>query len=324
MPGNVVAITAYDKSEILASNEVKNLIWRVVHTRASENSWKAELDQTLSDIEAFEPLPIRGDGATYRTDLLVIAALPKPELAAILELPAGFKRVTVPFDATDYYSGKFADGDRSLSVVAAAASDKGLAGAAIAATKAILTFWPRYIIMPGITAGIKGRSNIGDVVFADLSWDWGSGKLKRVGRREEFLPAPFQRRLNETLSRGAKMLESEPEFLKERWLASANVKPSVMPVVRVGAMASGASVLQSSAAVKKVISQHKDLLAIEMEAFSLMFAAETSPVPRPLAIVAKSVCDNGDGKKNDKYQKFCAEMSAHAVHDFALRFLTEN
>jgi nucleoside phosphorylase len=98
-------------------------------------------------------------------------------------------------------------------------------------------------------------------------------------------------------------------------------KPKHPPRILLGAMASGASVLQSSDAVSKVLRQHKDVLAIEMEAFSIMFAAQTAPLPRPLPIVAKSVCDNGDGKKNDKFQEYAAYTSSRVFQEFALRYL---
>lgn len=324
MPASIVALTEFEESQSLASSEVSNLLWRVVYTKASGSSWKSDLSQTLKDIEVMEQLPFRGDGVTYKIDILIVTALAKPELSAVLDLPAKFTRVHVPFDASDYYQATFERDGKEVSVVAVAASDKGLAATAIAAMKGIYSFWPRYLVMPGITAGIKGRTQIGDVIFSDLSWDWGSGKIKKVGKNDEFLPAPYQRRLDETVSRQAKSFSNDNEFMNGLWSSSENTKPSEAPSIRVGAMASGASVLQSSLAVRKVISQHKDLLAIEMEAFSLMFAGQTCPSPRPIPIVAKSVCDNGDGKKNDKYQLFCAEMSAHAIMEFALRYLSSD
>ena len=86
-------------------------------------------------------------------------------------------------------------------------------------------------------------------------------------------------------------------FLRKLWEEADMPKPNRPPRILIGGMASGASVLQGTDAVTKVLDQHKDVLAIEMEAFSVMFAAQTAPLPRPLAIVAKSVCDFGDGSR---------------------------
>ena len=78
--------------------------------------------------------------------------------------------------------------------------------------------------------------------------------------------------------------------------------------------------LQSSPAVQRVLDQHKDVLAIEMEAFPVMFACQAAPHPRPLPIVAKAVCDNGDEDKDDRWQEAAAFSSAITFMEFALRF----
>lgn len=83
--------------------------------------------------------------------------------------------------------------------------------------------------------------------------------------------------------------------------------------IRVGPVASGASVLQNSDAVQRILGDHKDLLGVEMEIFSVMFAAHVAPAPRPVAIALKSVCDFGDEEKHDDYQKYAAYTSAQVL-----------
>ena len=193
---------------------------------------------------------------------------------------------------------------------------------ATAALRKVCAFWPRYVYMAGITAGLTKRTRIGDVIFADPSWDWGSGKIRRVGNKETFLPAPYQRRLDESLLHAVRKFSTEEEFLNTVWDKYDGEKPSFAPRVLLGAMASGASVLQSSQAVKSVLKQHKDVLAIEMEAFSVMFACQAAPLPRPVPIVAKAVCDHGNSKKNDNYQAYAAYTSARVFEEFAIRYLS--
>ncbi|WP_426436007.1 response regulator [Bradyrhizobium genosp. P] len=320
-PSHVIGLTSFEESFQRAKLEFNNLIWQVISVNLDEGAWRSQLRETIWAIEQQIRPPFMGDGASFKTDVFVVTALAEPELSAILALEADFQRVQVSHDASLYYSGRLVRDRQRVNVIAASASDKGLAGAAIAATKGIMSFWPRYLFMTGITAGVKGRAAIGDVVFADLSWDWGSGKIKTIKGKEQFVPAPYQRRLDETISRQVKELSKDDAFLKKIWLETQLPKPKTPPRILPGAMASGASVLQSSGAVKKVIDQHKDLIAVEMEAFSIMFAAQAAPLPRPLPIVAKSVCDYGDGKKNDKYQAYAAYTSARVFEEFALRFL---
>ena len=309
-PPYIVGITSFDESFDRAKAEFNNLIWQITPVRLDESAWRAQLRESISTIEQQIRPPFVGDGVSHKTDVLVVTALTEPELTAVLRLSADFQRITVSHDASAYYRGRLVRDRRSLEIVAVSASDKGLSGAAISATKGILSFWPKYVFMTGITAGLKGRTQIGDVVFADPSWDWGSGKIKKVKKKEHFIPAAYQRRLDETIARNVKELSSDIKFLEDVWNDATMTKPKIPPRVLLGAMASGASVLQSSDAVSRVLQQHKDVLAIEMEAFSIMFAAQTAPLPRPMAIVAKSVCDNGDGKKNDKYQEYAAYTSS--------------
>lgn len=320
-PSHVVGLTSFEESFQKAKLEFNNLIWQVIAVSLDEAAWRSQLKETIWTIEQQIRPPFLGDGTSFKTDLLVVTALAEPELSAVLELDADFQRIPVSHDASMYYRGRLIRDRRRINVIAASASDKGIAGAAIAATKGIMSFWPRYLFMPGITAGVKGRAEIGDVVFADLSWDWGSGKIKKIKQREKFVPAPYQWRLDETISRQVKELSKDTDFLRRIWLEARPPKPKRPPRILSGAMASGASVLQSSSAVKKVIDQHKDLAAIEMEAFSIMFAAQTAPLPRPLPIVAKSVCDYGDGKKSDRHQRYAAYTSSRVFEEFALRFL---
>jgi nucleoside phosphorylase len=323
-PSYIVGITSFDESFQRAKIEFNNLIWQVIPVKLDESRWHSQLRETISTIEGQIRPPFIGDGVSYKSDVLLVTALSDPELTAVLRLPADFQRLTVSHDASMYYKGRLTTDRKSVNIVAVSASDKGLSGAAISATKGILSFWPKYLFMTGITAGLKGRTQIGDVIFADLSWDWGSGKIKKTKGKEQFIPAPYQRRLDETIARQVKDLSNDSEFLLRIWNEATMVKPKNPPRILLGGMASGASVLQSSDAVSRVLQQHKDVLAIEMEAFSIMFAAQIAPLPRPLPIVAKSVCDNGDGKKNDKFQEYAAYTAARVFAEFALRYLVNH
>lgn len=52
----------------------------------------------------------------------------------------------------------------------------GMPAAASLAMKMIMTFRPAFVGMVGVAAGVKGRTNFGDVIAADPTWDYGSGK----------------------------------------------------------------------------------------------------------------------------------------------------
>lgn len=313
-PKYIVGLTAYEASFEIAAKDFQNFIWQIVKFSHEDLAWRGKLKQSLIVIAEQSSPPYSSDGRTYKVDVAVVTALAEPELTAVLTLPAAWKELKVRHDASPYHVGSLQKKGREVSLVAVAASDKGLSGAAVAATKLIYTFRPRFLCMVGICAGLKKRTQIGDVLVADPVWDWGSGKIKQgKGGREEFHPAQYQLRLNETLRTQVLRLEADKEWREKVHLNFTSRKPKGLFRVRVGPVASGASVLQNSKVVDGVLAKHKDLLGIEMEIFSMMFAAHVAPMPRPTAVALKSVCDFGDGKKNDKYQRYAAYTSAAAL-----------
>lgn len=315
-PPYIVGTSAYPEALDSAQNDFDNLLWRLVPFAHGNNSWRAALSNSVQIIVDDLVPPYLSDGATYRCDVLIVTALLEPELAAIRALPIDWEVVVVEHDASTYWRGKLQVRDGILDIVATAASDKGLTGSAVAVTKGIYSFRPRYVVMTGICAGLEKRTRLGDVVITDLCWDWGSGKIKMEKRKEVFHPAPYQHRLDESLRTAAEALKDDGGLLEEvmQHLPEGKLKES--PRIHIGPVASGASVLQSSAAMKRILSQHKDLLALEMEIFSVFFACSVAPLPRPKPFALKGVCDFGTEKKNDGHQELAASVSARVLYNF--------
>jgi len=84
-----------------------------------------------------------------------------------------------------------------LTIVGTTATSMGLTAAAIVTTQLILQFRPRIVVMIGIAAGThEGGKQFGDVLVADPSVDYNSGKLEEVDGVREFLPDPYPIGLN--------------------------------------------------------------------------------------------------------------------------------
>ena len=60
---------------------------------------------------------------------------------------------------------------------------------------------------------------------------------------------------------------------------------------------------------------------IEMEAYGVAYAAAHAADPKPFVIIAKSVCDFADERKDDSYQKFAAYTSCGFVKDLLEKVL---
>lgn len=331
-PPYIIGTTVFDAAFDRAESDFDNLIWTLIKFEFGNNRWKAKLDATVRRIADQQKPPYPSDGISHRIDLGIVVALDDPELSALEAVADEWVRRPVDHDDNDYFEGVFCEGDRIVRFVATCASEKGLTGAATATTKLIYSFWPKRIAMAGICAGVRDRTKMGDLVFADPCWDWGSGKLKASkaakGKKkskvpDQFLPASYQMRLPEDVRTLAKALKKDKEWLKNVHRGFSGERPSNAPSVHVGALASGASVLQSQMALEGIIGQHKDLKAVEMEAYGVMYACRVGPLPRPECFVVKAVCDFGDSTKSDSYQEYAAYASGLAVRRIALGLAPE-
>ena len=145
--------------------------------------------------------------------------------------------------------------------IAAGCVDKmGSVTAATFATNMIHQCRPRLLAMAGICAGVRGKVNIGDAVAADISWDYQSGKETVDG----FEPAPHQIPLNSALRRRLLALRDKTELfrkIKGRWPGE---RPDTEVQFVIGPFASGSTVIADKADLEKPISQHRQMVALDM------------------------------------------------------------
>ncbi|MEO3864547.1 phosphorylase family protein [Rheinheimera fenheensis] len=323
IPSYLFGLTAFDDGAQAAEKEFSSPLWKLVRFSFSDDTWKTPFREALVYLNDSKKPPFYNDGTTYHIDLGIFAAL-EEELASILELDAGWRKVSVAHDSNDYFEGRFKSENGVLTVVATVAPNMGMPSAAVCASKLIHNFRPKYLAITGICAGVRGKSNFGDVLIADPCFDWGSGKWLRDGTDGElkFRPASYQWRLDETIRSDVKTCTT-PEDILRIYNEFDGLKPEIVPKVIVDAMASGASVLQASELMNDVKLIHKNLVGVEMESYAVFTAAQLSAEPRPKCISIKAVCDFGDEDKGDNYHKFASYMSAQFLYLLALRTLVE-
>lgn len=287
----------------------------------SRRGWTLLLDASeaqLSELLRAQLMQTSMDDTRY--DIAIITALEHTELEAVLKLPYEWMPVRFKNDITSYHAGKvlLSDGT-SKTVLACSAPRMGLSAAASLTTKVCLQFRPSFLAMPGIAAAVRGEAQIGDVLVADPSWDWGSGKLTIQDGRVVFLNDPMQIPLDPGLSAKLKTLSVSRMYLDEIYTAWKDGKrPSHDLSVHVAPVASGAVVLEDPATVELIRSQHRKTIGVEMEAYGVMSAAFYAGGHRPLVLVLKSVCDFADPTKNNEWQKYAAYTSV-AYLDRVLR-----
>ena len=217
-----------------------------------------------------------------------------------------WKKFTLDGDDQLYYEA--ADSEKGR-IIAARQDEMGMTASATLTMKLVEHFRPKYVIMPGIAAGALDESNdtqmYGDVILADLVWNYSNGKYVSKDKAQivfgevGFLPRPTY-------------VEVDKSLLSyfEKAVNSAHNETHVL----VGAMASGSTVVANRIILEKQIrGQFHSTKGLEMEGYGVAYAATHATEPRPKAIIAKSVCDFADSRKSDMYQKFAAYTSCEFV-----------
>lgn len=278
----------------------------------SSRGWALMLNPDEPELAVFMKAQLRPKLDKRKFDIAIVTALEHIELEAVLALPYSFEPAQFKDDISSYFCGSVKIDDGSVkSVIACSAPRMGLAASASLTTKVALTFQPKIIAMVGIAAAVKGEANLGDILIADPSWDWGSGKLTIKKGQVNFLSDPAQIPLIPRFSSMLKSLAVQRTYLDEIYAAFVGPKrPAHKLSAHVGPLASGAVVLEDPATVELIRRQNRKTIGIEMEAYGVMSAVHYLGEAGPKAIVIKSVCDFADPAKSNDWQPYAAFTSA--------------
>lgn len=323
-PTYIVGITQFEDVMEEFGDRFEEQLWSLVLYSDTSDRWITMLRMKLEYIRAVKVSQHFTDGQTFGVDLAIVCALDTVELDAIRKLPCDWQPMRLRNDETRYLSGQIQADGQSFSVVAASAPRMGMPSAAVISSKIIQQFRPKFIAMVGICGGRNDKVNIGDIIVADPSWDWGSGKITSKGGKSSFDPAPHQLALDVDLAEVMKELSGNgPDLAKIKQSVSGK-KPDSELRVHVEPLVSGAAVVADQKTFTSLLSQHRDIHGLEMEAYGVVSAALGNGRPRPTSIVAKAVSDYADADKEDGYQEYAANVSARFIFEAAQRFLKPN
>ncbi|MGO8732737.1 MAG: hypothetical protein ACLQVM_08080 [Terriglobia bacterium] len=257
----------------------------------------------------------------FATDVAIICALENPEFVAVTNAFGGPAKWHDAGDARFphvYRQTEFALAtNKHLKVVSTTATSMGLTAAAIVTTQLILQFRPRIVVMVGIAAGTRsGDKEFGDVLVADPSVDYNSGKVVQAGGVREFLPDPYPIGLNPRLrSLLQKYRSTHPVFgaIRERWRGDTPSRPNRL---HLGPLGAADQVIDDPLRVLEIQRNWRKLIGVEMETYAVYRACTESPDPKPRFVSFKAVCDFA-AEKTDSWQEYAAFMAA----EFAAAFL---
>jgi nucleoside phosphorylase len=321
VPDHIVGITAYPEILTAVRERFSLRLLTIVFYDPNSDEWERSLEFRARHLVQSKQAQKSAIEQEYLSYLAVVCALESPELEAVLRLKWQWQQIQVPGDPTIYHHGQFQKDNETKHVYAAAAPRMGMPAASILAMKMISAFRPHYIAMTGIAAGIPDKARFGDVIVADPSWDWGSGKWTLKNDELSFSADQHQLHFTPELRRKFNLMASDKVALsriKESWPAD---KPSHDLNIKVGPLASGAAVLADGSLVEMIKHHQRKVLGVDMETYGVFAAAEEASTPRPEAFSMKSVVDFGDPTKDDKFQKYAAFSSAEALRYFVEAYL---
>lgn len=315
----VIGITAHD--ELLANYEKtfeKTLFSLIKYERGSVE-WRKQITEKVKWLVRArkELLAEEKNIRNYEADIAIITAV-SVEQKAVLNLPVGWTKCNVPYDSQTYHVAEIDIEDKKLRLVLACQRIMGMTAAATTTTKVINYFNPHYVVMVGIAGGRKDEVNIGDVIIASSSYDYGSGKWKcneETGQREFEADPDMINISTEMLNIFSGNFRELLDKLREQWRIDARQDVKVASQIHIGPLASGAAVVQVPDILKNYIKPHvRKFKGIDMETYGVYYACRESFKPRPEFVAIKSVSDYADSEKGDDYQEYCAFLSANILH----------
>ena len=271
-------------------------------------------DSPVSDRKCSTPFSVK-------SDIGIICALQYPELEAVINASGGHTSWREVGDArlTHVYRETKIETieNKPLRVIATTSTSMGLTAAAIATTQLVHQFRPRLVAMIGIAAGThSGNKQFGDVLVADPSVDYNSGKVITEGGIREFQPDPYPIGLNPRLRSVLQKYRSQHSLFKEirsRWNGRTPTAPNSLHVGPVGA---ADQVIDDATRIIEIQKNWRKLIGVEMETYGVYRAVLESPEPKPRSVSFKAVCDFA-AEKSDSWQAYAAFMAA----EFAIEFL---
>ena len=318
----IIGLTGYEESLNQCESVFADAACLLIKYQGDSDEWRKKLKRKViwlyeakKELEAEKERMAEQANMGYQYDIAIITAA-EVEFQAVLALDLDWKEESVPGDPQLYYTAEATENGEKKRLLLARQKYMGMPAASALVTRILAAFRPKCVCMVGITGGKKGEVRIGDLIVADESWDYGSGKWKDSDGNLLFLPEPHYISLPPALHAFlTRDFSRELWAIRHQWNKTAAVEKPLDIRLHLGALASGAAVIQNDQILRQYIEPHqRKVLGIDMETYGVYYACENAPQPTPRYLSIKSVSDYVDADKNDKDQKYCAYVSARFLY----------
>lgn len=213
-----------------------------------------------------------------------------------------------------YYSTKIRNNnDEEVSIIAHSINKMGMSYSSATATKMLMLFRPKILLMTGICAGIEGPTQKGDIIVPEYIFNYQEGDITEEG----FVPSFKTKQLNTNISRLIHQTKDSYVLdIKNEWEKNYKVHGE-MPGGTSFQVHTGNHFGTGSAVVKdKIILDEikkymqKDIIGLDMEGYSIFIATEVLYELNTIPILIKSVQDFATKEKDKKFRAFSCFSSA--------------
>lgn len=285
------------------SNFIPLSIWEI-----GDNNWKLKLIAKIKYLSKLtnEYKPIN----TNKVNTVIITAV-QDEYHALDTLPICWNDIRIPNDPLIYSKGELSSGKTVLRVKL---PEMGMSAASHVTTRIIELFEPESVVMTGICGGNKEEVALGDVIVAERTWDYGSGKIKKGECGEiTFSALPNQIGIDTILRSDIERNSNIISNIYTDWNMKNNDNKSSS--IKIGAITTGSAVVANRDVIDSVIEpQYRKVLGIDMETYGVYFACEKSGKNIKFVSI-KAVSDLADAEKDDSYHDYCSYASAKFAFD---------
>lgn len=284
----VIAITSFlDEAE--GSRDAYAARGCMIYDYNSRETWNAALDVFLAQARD------RG-----RYDFIIFTALPE-ERNAYLRLP-DFEHESVLRYGVDHWDVSIGAIEGTIVLL----QRMGLVNASVEVARVLELYAPQAVVMSGICGGIRGNSQLGQLLVAERCWEYQAGKWYD----EIFKAEPYQSAMpGKTKTVLAKLIEGDHVVSELEIGYSGSVRPGTIAQPCIVPFASGSAVIASEERLRNVVDQHRKVAAIDMETYGMYYAIEVSG--RDVhSFCAKTVVDMANVAKNDDLHAYGSYVSA--------------
>jgi nucleoside phosphorylase len=305
----VVGTTQHADSLARAQDIFRDYLWTIVFVTETDSRWQRQLAHVVRFSKSIESKFGLWTTSSEPVDTAIVTALRIPEFDQVVDALGGGDQLLIRETNESWLrSGITLKSGRQSTTVAACADEMGMCSMAALVTRICIACRPKKLVLCGIAGGNAARVALTDLIAIEETWDCRAGKITETG----LAPDVKVQRCSHKLANAVRTTVTD-DFLMKCWKDWSGDKPKQLPSLHFGAVACSPAVVADGKSFAEFEDQKRKVLGVEMEAYGCYDAVHRLGDLAPAVISIKSVCDLGDNNKADRYQRYCAYLSARAT-----------